>query len=173
MEAVDFLFNERNGKITVFDKGLTQGIVTEPSVRWLAIVSIIGIATALKYETDPNKRFQLILILLLAFVTEIINTSIEAVVDRVGTSFHKLSGYAKDLASTATFIWIIFGLIIWISWIRSQYVSHKKHKNNNKNNTLPNMFNKPMATIVYLLSTLAIVVPIGFLVHYLFNLKYR
>ena len=169
MEAVDFLFNKRNGKITVFDKGLTQGIITEPSVRWLAIVSIIGIATALKYETDSNKRFQLILILLLAFITEIINTSIEAVVDRVGTSFHKLSGYAKDLASTATFIWIIFGLIIWISWIRSQYASNKTHTNNNQ----PNMFNKPMETVIYLIMTLLIVVPIGFLVHYLFNMKYR
>jgi len=169
MDAVDFLFYKRNGKITVFDKGLSQGIVTEPSVRWLAIVSIIGIATALKYETDANKRFQLILILLLAFVTEIINTSIEAVVDRVGTSFHQLSGYAKDLASTATFIWIIFGLIIWISWIRSQYVSHKTHTNN----TQPNMFNKPIETIIYLTATFAVVVPIGYLIHYLFNLKYR
>jgi diacylglycerol kinase (ATP) len=169
MEAVDFLFNERNGKITVFDKGLTQVIFTEPSVRWLAIVSIIGIEIALKYESEPDKRFQLILILLLAFVTEIINTSIEAVVDRVGTSFHKLSGYAKDLASTATFIWIIFGLIIWISWIRSQYVSHKKEK---QNTNQPNMFKNPMDTIVYLITALIIVIPIGFLVHYLFNLKY-
>ena len=168
MEAFNFLFNERNGKITVFDKGLTTGIVTEPSVRWLAIVSIIGIATALKYETDPNKRFQLILILLLAFVTEIINTSIEAVVDRVGTSFHKLSGYAKDLASTATFIWIIFGLVIWISWIRTQYKSHKLNNENNQSN----MFNKPIHTIIYLISVVAIVVPIGFLIHHLFNLKY-
>ena len=121
MNPMDFLFNKRNGKITVFDKGLTEGIYTEPSVRWLAIVAIFGIATAIKYESDPDKRFQLILILLLAFVTEIINTSIEAVVDRVGTAYHRLSGYAKDLASTATFIWIIFGLVIWISWIRSQY----------------------------------------------------
>jgi len=170
METVDFLFNERNGKITVFDKGLSQGIITEPSVRWLSIVSIIGIAIALKYESDPDKRFQLILILLLAFVTEIINTSIEAVVDRVGTSFHKLSGYAKDLASTATFIWIIFGLIIWISWIRSQYNKNKieKHDKNRRN-----IFKNPMETVVYLITTLAIVVPIGFLAHYLFNLKYR
>ena len=124
----------------------------------------------LKYESDPDKRFQLILILLLAFVTEIINTSIEAVVDRVGTSFHKLSGYAKDLASTATFIWIIFGLIIWISWIRSQYNKNKieKHDKNRRN-----IFKNPMETVVYLIATLAIVVPIGFLAHYLFNLKYR
>lgn len=170
METIDFLFNERNGKITVFDKGLSQGIITEPSVRWLSIVSIIGIAIALKYESDPDKRFQLILILLLAFVTEIINTSIEAVVDRVGTSFHKLSGYAKDLASTATFIWIIFGLIVWISWIRSQYNKNKieKHDKNRRN-----IFKNPIETVVYLIATLAIVVPIAFLAHYLFNLKYR
>ena len=106
----------------------------------------------------------------MAFVTEIINTSIEAVVDRVGTSFHKLSGYAKDLASTATFIWIIFGLIIWISWIRSQYTSNKQQKQNPNRR---NMFKNPMETVIYLISALAIVVPIGFLAHYLFNLKYR
>ena len=124
----------------------------------------------MQLEKDDNKRFQLILVLLLAFVTEIINTSIEAVVDRVGTSFNKLSGYAKDLASTATFIWIILGLIIWISWIRSQYVSNKTQK---LNTNQPNMFNKPIETIIYLITALIIVIPIGFLVHYLFNLKYN
>ena len=72
-----FLFDKRKGKITVFDKGLYSGIKREPSVRIIFIFLIIGIVLAQKYENDFNMKVILIGSLLLIFVTEIINTSIE------------------------------------------------------------------------------------------------
>jgi diacylglycerol kinase (ATP) len=40
----------------------------------------------------------------LVLVVELLNSAVEAVVDRVGTEFHELSGRAKDLGSAAVFM---------------------------------------------------------------------
>ena len=42
--------------------------------------------------------------LLFVLLVELINTAVEAVVDRVGTEFHVLAGLAKDLGSAAVFL---------------------------------------------------------------------
>ena len=57
---MNFLFDKRKGKITVFDKGLYSGIKREPSVRMIFIFLIIGIAIAQKYENDFNMKVILI-----------------------------------------------------------------------------------------------------------------
>jgi len=46
-------------------------------------------------------------------ITELLNSALEAVVDRVGTEFHELSGKAKDMASAAVFMNILFLLVVW------------------------------------------------------------
>ena len=162
---MNFLFDKRKGKITVFDKGLYSGIKREPSVRMIFIFLIIGIAIAQKYEHDFNMKVILIGSLLLIFVTEIINTSIEAVVDRISLKHHELSGYAKDLASTATFIWVIFAIIIWARWLSKQY---KKRNEKEKKN----MFNNPLNTLFYILIVVLITVPMAYLLHYIFNITH-
>lgn len=50
----------------------------------------------------------------LVLLVEIINSSIEAVVDRIGTEQHELSGRAKDLGSLAVAVAMILCLIIWL-----------------------------------------------------------
>jgi diacylglycerol kinase (ATP) len=47
-------------------------------------------------------------------LTELLNTAIEATVDRVGQEHHELSGRAKDLGSAAVFLSICITLIVWI-----------------------------------------------------------
>jgi diacylglycerol kinase (ATP) len=54
----------------------------------------------------------------LVLVVELLNSAVEAVVDRVGTDHHKLSGRAKDLGSAAVFVSLaltalVWGLILW------------------------------------------------------------
>ncbi len=51
---------------------------------------------------------------LLVLVVELLNSAIEAVVDRVGTEFHTLSGRAKDLGSAAVFMSSIIFACTWI-----------------------------------------------------------
>jgi diacylglycerol kinase (ATP) len=65
---------------------------------------------------DVSFKEQLILILAVIFIifTEVVNTAIEAVVDRVGLDIHPLSGLAKDLGSAAVFISLIVAVSIWL-----------------------------------------------------------
>jgi diacylglycerol kinase (ATP) len=49
---------------------------------------------------------------------EVINSAIEAVVDRIGSELHELSGRAKDLGSAAVFCSIVLAAMIWLTlWL--------------------------------------------------------
>jgi diacylglycerol kinase (ATP) len=49
----------------------------------------------------------------LVLVVELLNSAIEAVVDRVGTDHHKLSGRAKDLGSAGVFVSLALTALVW------------------------------------------------------------
>ncbi len=51
--------------------------------------------------------------LLMVPIVELLNSAIEANVDRVGLERHELSGRAKDIASAAVFSSIAFCVVIW------------------------------------------------------------
>ena len=60
--------------------------------------------------------------LLLVLIVELLNSAVEAVVDRVSSDHHALSGRAKDIGSAAVFIslgnvMLIWGLIGWEKFI--------------------------------------------------------
>jgi diacylglycerol kinase (ATP) len=58
--------------------------------------------------------------LLLLLITELFNSAIEALTDRVGTEHHELSGRAKDLASAAVFLALVLVAATWgaLAWLR-------------------------------------------------------
>lgn len=64
-------------------------------------------------ETLMDKAI-LISSLLFVLVVELLNSAIEAIVDRIGDEPHELSGRAKDMGSTAVFIAITITVIVWI-----------------------------------------------------------
>ena len=51
--------------------------------------------------------------LVLVMVAELINSAIEAVVDRVGEEDHELAGRAKDLGSAAVLLCMLLVLFVW------------------------------------------------------------
>ncbi len=59
------------------------------------------------------ERAVLLASLLLVLIVELLNSAIEAVVDRVGTEHHELSRQAKDLASAAVFISLLDVPLVW------------------------------------------------------------
>ena len=78
---------------------------------WLAVI-LVPIAYWLG-ETSVEKVL-LIIPIFLVLIVEMINSAIEAVVDRVGNEHHELSGFAKDIASAAVLFSLITFLITWI-----------------------------------------------------------
>ncbi|MES9962528.1 MAG: diacylglycerol kinase [Candidatus Sedimenticola sp. 20ELBAFRAG] len=46
-------------------------------------------------------------------IVELLNSGIEAVVDRVRDEPHKLSGKAKEMGSAAVFLSLMMALVVW------------------------------------------------------------
>ncbi len=51
--------------------------------------------------------------ILLIMIVELVNSAVEAVVDRHGTEFHELAGRAKDIGSAAVLLTLINAAMIW------------------------------------------------------------
>ncbi len=47
-------------------------------------------------------------------VVELLNSAVEAAVDRVGRKWHKLSGRAKDMGSAAVALAILLAALVWV-----------------------------------------------------------
>ena len=62
---------------------------------------------------SPVERALLVGSLLLVPIVELLNSAIETNVDRVGLERHELSGRAKDIASAAVFLVIVFATSVW------------------------------------------------------------
>ncbi len=77
---------------------------------WLALVLI---PAAFFVTAGTLERIVLIVSVLLLMLTEILNSAIEAVVDRIGQERHELSGRAKDMGSAAVFLAMV---IVAVSW---------------------------------------------------------
>ena len=60
-----------------------------------------------------NQILLLVVISWLVVIVEILNSAIEAVVDRIGAEHHELSGRAKDLGSAAVFIALALNGLVW------------------------------------------------------------
>jgi len=72
--------------------------------------------TPVTFLFDISRYEQVTLILSLVFLifTEVLNTAVEAVVDRIGLEIHPLSGLAKDLGSAAVLISTLVAIIVWL-----------------------------------------------------------
>lgn len=70
--------------------------------------------------TNVEQRLLLITPCILVITAELLNSAIEAVVDRIGPEMHELSGQAKDMASAAVFFSLMLVLLSWgmIAWQR-------------------------------------------------------
>ena len=62
---------------------------------------------------DGIERSLLVGSLLLVLIVELLNSAIEATVDRVSKKHHKLSGRAKDMGSAAVILSIALVIMTW------------------------------------------------------------
>ena len=51
---------------------------------------------------------------MLILIVELVNSAIEAVVDRFGGEMHELSGRAKDMGSAAVLFALLLAVYVWI-----------------------------------------------------------
>lgn len=94
-------------------KGFRACFKHEEAFRQEIFVLIFLIPMALWLGESPVERAMLVGSLIIVPIVELLNSAIEANVDRVGMERHKLSARAKDIASAAVFASIAFTLVIW------------------------------------------------------------
>ncbi|MFN3580803.1 MAG: diacylglycerol kinase [Pseudomonas sp.] len=94
--------------------GLKAAFKIEPAFRQLLLLAIILIPLACWLDVSRAERALLIAAPLLALAIELINSSIEAAVDRISLELHPLSKQAKDMASAAQFIGMTIIAAVWL-----------------------------------------------------------
>jgi len=80
----------------------------------LALVLVLA-PVALYYGPDYADKAILIASLIFILLIEILNSALEAVVDRHGDEMHELSGRAKDMGSAAVLLAFIVTGLVWLS----------------------------------------------------------
>jgi len=98
--------------------GLKAAWVNEAAFRQECVLVIVLIPAAFWVGETAVEWVLLIGSALLVLIVELLNSAIEATVDRVGTERHTLSGRAKDLASAAVFIALVLLVSTWgiVAW---------------------------------------------------------
>jgi len=93
--------------------GVKAAWKNELAFRVEAIIIIILVPVGLWLGRSAAERALLIASCLLIVITELLNSAVEAVVDRIGTEQHELSGRAKDMGSAAAFFSMLTAGIVW------------------------------------------------------------
>ena len=93
--------------------GLKDAVVYQPSFRQLLVVCIILVPLAVWIGESGFQIAVMIGSLFVALITELTNSAIETVVDRISLEEHELSKRAKDIGSAAVFFSIVNVIVIW------------------------------------------------------------
>lgn len=96
-------------------RGIKTAWRYEVAFRQEALLCAILIPVAFWVDVTAAERLLLIMSLFILVITELLNSAVEAVVDRIGAEFHELSGRAKDIASAAVFFALILLVTCWVS----------------------------------------------------------
>ena len=94
-------------------QGLSFAWKNEAAFRQEVILVVLLTPAAFYLGVTAMERILLIGVLLLVLITELLNSAIEAVVDRLGEERHALSGAAKDMGSAAVFFSLVLAGVVW------------------------------------------------------------
>lgn len=86
---------------------------SEAAFRLEAWLGVILLPLGYWWGESAIEKVLLITPIFIVLIVEMLNSTVEAVVDRIGTEKHELSGFAKDVASAAVALSLILFLVTW------------------------------------------------------------
>lgn len=95
-------------------QGFKAGLKNEAALRQELVLGIVLTLIAIGVADSAVEFLLLALMPWLTFTVELLNSAIEAVVDRIGDEYHELSGRAKDIGSAAVFVMLCLTALTWI-----------------------------------------------------------
>lgn len=93
--------------------GLGWALREEEAFRIEAALCALLVPLAVWLGHNGMERAVMILSLFMVVITELLNTAVEVVVDRIGLERHELSGRAKDLGSAAVHLSLLQVPVVW------------------------------------------------------------
>lgn len=115
---------KRLGSATRFSlQGLRHAWMGEAAFRFEALLAVILLPAAMLVQVTTLERIALVGSVFLVLIVELLNSAVEAVVDRVGREHHPLSGQAKDLGSAAVFLALMLALFVWLTIVGGAILS--------------------------------------------------
>lgn len=120
METPDRLQKSRTGILRIWSAflyscdGLVAAFKNETAFRQELLLAVILIPLALWLPASGIGHALMLASVLLVLIVELINSAIEAAVDRVSLERHPLAKRAKDLGSAAVFISLVNVPLVWV-----------------------------------------------------------
>ena len=112
-------------------RGLSLAWRVESAFRQELTLAAVLIPVALLLRMPPLETLALIASVVLVLIVELVNSSIEAAVDRISLDHHRLAGRAKDLGSAAVFLALMLCMLTWLlvagPVIASRVAQHVAH----------------------------------------------
>jgi diacylglycerol kinase (ATP) len=94
--------------------GLSAAYRHEDAFRQEVVLAIVLIPLAFWLEEQWLGRALMISCVFLVLIVELINSAIEATVDRISLDDHKLAKRAKDIGSAAVLVCLLNLLVVWL-----------------------------------------------------------
>ncbi|HFQ5405076.1 TPA: diacylglycerol kinase [Vibrio vulnificus] len=102
-------------------QGLKAAFKHEAAVRQEFALLVVAVVLATWLDVSMLERITLLAVVVLVLIVELMNSAVEAVVDRIGVEHHELSGRAKDIGSAAVLVALIFAGFTWFYIVGSHY----------------------------------------------------
>ena len=93
--------------------GLQLAWQDEAAFRQEIILAIVLVPVAFMMPVDLTQRVLLVASVMLVLVVEMINSAIEATVDRISLDIHPLAKRAKDMGSAAVMLTLTNAILTW------------------------------------------------------------
>ena len=94
--------------------GLKAALKTEDGFRQPVLINVIIIPIAVYLDVSRVERVLLIGSVFITLIIELLNSAIEATVDRISLSLHPLSKQAKDMGSAAQMLGLSLVALTWL-----------------------------------------------------------
>ncbi len=95
-------------------QGFRVAFKTERNTKVMCLGALLSIIAGFVVGLDPIRWAIVLLCCGVVIFAELINTTIETVVDLVSPEFHPLAGRAKDMAAAAVYLLCLFVAIVGI-----------------------------------------------------------
>ena len=93
--------------------GFKASFQSEAAFRQDLLVFILGVFSLMVLSLSLFEKAVLFFSLMLVLLMELVNTAIEAIVDRISDDYHKLSKKAKDIGSLLVLLSFVNAFVCW------------------------------------------------------------